>query len=141
MADSNVLALDIGERRIGVAIAHLEARIPRPLATIDRQTEPDIFKTLTDLAQEHNAETIVVGLPRGMDGQETAQTTSVREFASQLKESFSGTLALQDEAGTSLVAEEELQAKGGAYEKGDIDKLAATYILQDWLAGATVEPL
>ncbi len=140
MSSDNVLGLDVGERRIGVAVANVTARLPRPLLTIDRM-ETDAFETIIGLANEYNAEHVIIGLPRGMQGQETAQTISTRRFAEELKKRISVPIALQDEAGTSLMAKQELQAKNKGYEKADVDKLAATYILQDWLDGATVEPL
>jgi len=128
-----ILALDVGERRIGVAIASLEARLPSPLLTIDRQKVGDVFVRIKELIAEHKVRAVVVGLPRGMSGQETAQTTSARQFASDLEAACGIEVSLQDEAATSILAEDELKAHGKNYEKGDIDKLAASYILQDWL--------
>ena len=129
-----VLALDVGERRIGVAVASLEARIANPLSTLDRQDEGDIFTRINSLVQQHQAHAVVVGLPRGMAGQETAQTISTRNFAATLEKSITIPVYMQDEAGTSLAAEAELKKIKKPYQKGDIDKLAATYILSDWLA-------
>ena len=76
----------------------------------------------------------MVGLPRGLDGQRTAQTEEVEAFARGLGERFGLPVHMQDEAVTSKQAEAELEARGKPYGKGDIDALAATYILQDWLA-------
>lgn len=135
MTTHTVLALDVGERRIGVALASMEARIAKPLLTIDRNDAGDIFASISKLVQEHKAESVVVGLPRGMEGQETAQTKSSREFAAKLQEVLSAKVYLQDEAGTSLAAEDELKQSAKPYQKVDIDKLAATYILDDWLVG------
>lgn len=140
MNSNNVLGLDVGERRIGVAIANVTARLPRPLLTIDRM-ETDAFEAIISLADEHGVTHIIIGLPRGMGGQETAQTVSTRRFAEELKKRIKVPIALQDEAATSLKAKDELEVKNKPYAKADIDKLAATYILGDWLAGATVEQL
>lgn len=140
MSTDNVLGFDVGERRIGVAVASMSARLPRPLTTIDRM-ETDAFEKIIDLADEYKATHIIIGLPRGMSGQETEQTIFSRRFAEELKKRIKLPISLQDEAGTSLLAKEELDSKKKPYEKGDIDKLAATYILQDWLNGATVETL
>lgn len=136
-----VLALDVGDRRIGVALASLQARLPAPLLTIDRSEPMDVFERIKLLVVEHEVGTIVVGLPKGMQGQETGQTQSTRKFAEELKKRLGVPVELQEEAGTSLQAEDELKAKKQPYGKGDIDKLAATLILQDWLSGATVEQL
>lgn len=131
-----IIALDVGDRRIGVALANLEARIASPLMTLDRQDYADIFERIKTLITEHNAHAVIVGLPRGMEGQETLQTASARTFASELKQACSTTVYLQDEAGTSLAAKDELNALNKSYQKGDVDKLAATYILRDWLESA-----
>lgn len=130
----SILALDVGDRRIGVAIASMEARIASPLFTIDRRDTPDVFIYIKELIDKHQTTGIVVGLPRGMDGQETAQTKIAREFAWKLKSLANIEVYLQDEAATSLAAKEELEHINKPYQKGDIDKLAATYILSDWLA-------
>jgi putative Holliday junction resolvase len=82
---------------------------------------------------EQGAVGLVIGLPRGLDGQETAQTRAVREFAEQLKPAVQLPYYWQDEAVTSRQAEEELKSRGKPYQKGDIDALSATYILEDFL--------
>ncbi|CAN5394171.1 Holliday junction resolvase RuvX [soil metagenome] len=134
MSDSgNVIALDVGDRRIGVALANLTARMASPLLTIDCQAEPDVFACILELAREHNAVAVIVGLPRSMEGQETGQTLSARQFAADLRKTVTIAVHLQDEAATSLAAEDDLKASGKPYAKGDIDKLAAAYILRDWL--------
>ena len=132
------MSLDVGSRRIGIAVANSEARIAEPLLTIDRHEFPDIFPKLIDLFDTHTVGTVIIGLPRGMEGQETTQTASAREFAEALKKRCDLKVYLQDEAATSLEAENELNAKKKPYQKGDIDKLAAAIILRDWLAGNTV---
>jgi putative holliday junction resolvase len=135
----NIIGLDVGSRRIGVAIANFEARIASPFRTIDRLEDTDIFSALTALFEENNVATVVVGLPRNMEGNETAQTVVAREFAAELEKVCKLQVHLQDEAATSVVAEDELKARQKPYQKGDIDKLAATYILSDWLLGQTQE--
>lgn len=127
---NNYLALDVGSKRIGVAIAQHEAKLPRPLCTLD--AESDVLAQLRQLISDESIGTLVVGLPRGLDGQETAQTRAVQVFAASLAE-FGLPVHMQDEALTSRQAEAELQARGGSYAKGDIDALAATYILEDFL--------
>jgi len=134
----NVLSLDVGERRIGVALASLEARLAAPLLTIDRIAHPEVFEYIKNLSQEHDAGVIIIGLPRGMNGQETDQTRLARSFAAELAKVFDGQIHMQDEAGTSIQAEEELRQRSKPYEKGDIDKLAATIILSDWLEAERV---
>jgi len=129
--DGTILALDIGERRIGVASARVSAGLPTPLTTVDH-TET-VTHALQNLFAQHEAVALVMGLPRGLDGQETAQTRRVETFVAELKKHTDLPIYWQDEAVTSRKAEEELQRRGKPYAKGDIDALAATYILEDFL--------
>jgi putative holliday junction resolvase len=128
---SSILALDVGTKRIGVAMASSGARIAHPLTTLEQGT--DILQQLQELVTAEHVHTVVVGLPRGLDGQHTAQTAIVEEFAAELKRALGIELRWQDEAVTSRQAEEELKGRGKPYAKGDIDALSATYILEDFL--------
>jgi len=125
--------LDIGAKRIGVAVADVQARLPRPLTTLENNGE--IQGQIAQLVNDHQALVLVMGLPRGLEGQETAQTAAVRDFADALRPSLPAGLQLhwQDEALTSVKAEEELVPRGKPFKKGDIDALSATYILEDFL--------
>lgn len=128
-----VLALDVGERRIGVALASLIARMPSAYATIDRMAEPDVIAKICDIIAKESVTELVVGLPRDMYGNETEQTKRVRIFAKELQGSISIPLTLQDEAVTSVQAEERLKQRGKPYAKADIDAEAAAIILEDYL--------
>lgn len=126
-----VIALDIGARRIGVAIAAQGARLARPLTTL--LNTGTILLDIQQLVRVHHASMVCVGLPRGLDGQETQQTRAVQDFAADLQQTLGLSIHFQDEAVTSRQAEAELQARRKPYVKGDIDALAATYILEDFL--------
>lgn len=128
----SVLALDVGSKRVGVAVASLQARLPRPLVTL-QATYSELLPALEELIKTEEAGRLVVGLPRGMEGQQTQQTKSTLEFTKRLKAHFDLPIDMQDEALTSKHAEEELEKRGKPYSPGDIDALAATYILEDWL--------
>lgn len=91
------------------------------------------MQTVQGLIAEQDASMLVIGLPRGMQSQETDQTRYVRDFVSQLKKVVRIPLYWQDEALTSQKAEAELAARKKPYSKGDVDALAATYILDDFL--------
>lgn len=131
-----VLALDIGDKRIGVALASRIARLPAPLTVIERSAETDPSEAVVKLVQETDADTVVVGLPRDMKGQETEQTRIVRHLAKELEAKLSVPVVMQDEAVTSVMAEERLRDRGKAYTKGDIDAEAAAIILEDYLRTA-----
>lgn len=129
---STILALDVGAKRIGVAVSDTLTRLPHPLKTLDASGD-GILEEIRQLVSDQNAMALVVGLPRGLDGQETGQTKAVREFAEKLKPVLDVSMHWQDEAVTSRQAEEELRNRGKPFAKGDIDALSATYILEDFL--------
>lgn len=128
----NILCLDVGEKRVGVALLRTSPRIPVALMTLERRAE-HFWQQLTNLLQEHEVGKIVIGLPRGLDGQETAQTTAVRAFAEDLQLHTTLPCIWQDEAVTSVSAEAALKATGKPYTRGDIDATAAQLILSDYL--------
>ncbi len=76
---------------------------------------------------------VVVGLPRGLDGQETGQTAAARQFCAKVEALPGITAHLQDEAVTTKQAESELRARGRPYSREEVDSLAAVYILEDFL--------
>ena len=122
----------MGGKRVGVSVATLTARLPRPLTTLERGD--DFIDALRNIIRNEDAEALVVGLPLGMEGQHTAQTGEAEKFARILGERTDLPVHMQDETLTSKHAEAELEARGKPYVRGDVDALAATYILQDWLA-------
>lgn len=125
------ISLDIGTKRIGVAVASLITRFPRPLTTLIN--DEHIVASIQQVIETEQASVIVAGLPRSLTGQETAQTVYVRDFVARLQSDIALPFFFQDEALTSVRAEEELKARGGNYDKGAIDALAAVYILEDYL--------
>jgi len=127
----NILALDVGTRRVGIAMASAAARLPQPLATLQR--DDSFFEKLKAVIESENIGQLVVGLPRSLTGDSTGQTEATQTFVAELKQQIDLPIQLQDEAVTSRQAENELQSRGRAYRREDIDALAATYILEDFL--------
>lgn len=128
---SSILALDVGGKRIGIAIAGMLARLPRPLMTIANDTHTG--SRLQQIVKQESAGALVIGLPRGLNGQHTAQTRIVEQFAEELRGHLDLPIFWQDEAVTSQQAEAELHRRGKRFVKGDVDALAAVYILEDFL--------
>lgn len=128
----DVIGLDVGSVRIGVARASRIVRLAEPLTTL--RNDESVWRELNTLIATHDVHTIVVGLPRGLDGQETAQTTTVRQFVEELGKRVNRPIVFQDEALTSHKAEAELAARNKPFAKEDVDALAAVYILEDYLA-------
>lgn len=129
---NNSLGLDVGEVRVGVAMARSDLRIPVPLTTLSRKAN-DFWEQVQNLIKHNDIGEIIIGLPRGLDGQETAQTASARAFGTELASYTTIPLKWQDEALTSVKAEDTLIKSGKPYIKTDIDALAACYILNDYI--------
>ena len=129
MASNSVLGLDIGEKRIGVARVQLIARIPQALGALSN--DESFSGALQAIIDEYQPDTLVIGLPRSLDGQETAQSAYVRAFSQERLVQFNLPLVFQDETLSSRVAKERLQ--GTQHSKGDIDAQAAVVILEDYL--------
>ena len=126
------LALDIGDKRIGVAMANSIARIASPLTTL--HVDDTIDEQIIALIKQNLINELIVGLPRGLDGQETEQTKKIRDFVDNFKSKTEIPIHLIDEAGTSLKAKEELALRKKGFIKEDVDSLAASYILEDFLS-------
>lgn len=125
----SIIALDVGTVRIGVAIANTIARLPSAHMTLTNDEQ--VIDKIVQMIQSESVERIVVGLPRNLSGEDTDQTRYCRAFADKLRQY--STIEFQDEALTSAQAEAELKRRGKPYQKGDIDALAAVYILDDYL--------
>ena len=138
---ASVLGLDIGTKRIGIARAVWPGGIPSPLTTL--ANDEDFMFELERIIQEENIVLIVAGKPRGLSGQETEQTAYCIDFADQVRNETQLPVYMEDEAATSVEAEAQLQTRGGAYSKGDIDSLSAAYILNNFIVahpkGAGIE--
>lgn len=126
-----VIALDIGEKRIGVAVAAGNVRIAVPLEAIE--VDGTELEKIVRIVGRENVEAVVIGYPRNQSGEATAQTAVVEAFARRLSDAVSVRQVFQDESLTSVQAEEQLKAYGRPYNKGDIDSQAASLILQDYL--------
>ena len=128
-----IIGLDVGTRRIGVAIADSSVRIAVPKTTITVNNGLE-FTEITRLARMNNTEWFIVGLPRNNEGKETAQSKYAREFAETLKTVMpNAKIRFQDESLTSVEAENRLKSRKRTYQKGEIDAEAASIILQDFI--------
>jgi putative Holliday junction resolvase len=119
------LGIDMGTRRVGLAVGDSAARLARPLGTVAPE------QLAARLTTEGPFAALVVGLPRGLDGQDTPQTLAVRRFVDASLGEYE--IIYQDEAATSEIAKAELEASGKPYKREDIDAQAAAIILQDFL--------
>ncbi len=130
-----VLALDVGEKRIGVAISDLSQSLARSLKVIQRGSRQEDFATVARLVEEYEVEKVVVGYPRSLDGMAGAQAERVERYAVGLAESLTVPVLLWDER-FSTVSAERLMREAGVRSKKKrerIDAVAAAVILQDYL--------
>lgn len=135
-----ILAVDVGARRVGLAISDASRTLARPLETIAVTSAADaverVARRIEQLDQEDDGiATIVVGMPSSLDGTPTPQTVQVRAFIARLAERTPLPIATEDERLTSREAESRLavREKDWRKRKARLDAVAASVFLQDYL--------
>jgi putative Holliday junction resolvase len=130
-----ILALDVGDVRIGLAVSDLMGIIANPLETYVRKDFVKDIDYIVNLAKEMEVDTIVSGLPKNLNNQDSLQTQKVREFVDKLEEAWGKKVVFVDERFTTAYAQRVLLE--GNVRRGDrkkvVDKVAATIILQTYL--------
>jgi putative holliday junction resolvase len=137
-----VLGLDVGSRRIGVAVSDPLGITAQGLETLQRTTKRRDFDHLQRVIQEYDVREIVVGLPLRMSGAEGTQSEKMLVFAEELRKRFRLPVHLWDERLTSVEANRLLRETDLSIEKRGkaVDRMAAVLILQGWMehkAGAS----
>ena len=130
MSGTSLVCLDVGEKRIGVAVANTAIKIAIAFDTII--VDGTELQKIAEIVIREKAETIIVGYPRNQQGEVTAQTNYVELFAKKL-ETIVDHIIFQDESLTSVMAEQRLVAMKKPYTKADIDAQAAAIILEDYM--------
>ncbi len=127
-----LLGLDIGKKRIGIAIAQSTLRLATPLATLHRTRFTRDADFLIALIKERQINALICGLPLHVDGTEGSMCQHVRQFIRNLQKQHSIPVYFQDERFTSQIAEEKLSAlhPTAAGISKSVDKVAAMEILQ-----------
>lgn len=133
-----VLGVDFGEKRIGVAISDPTGTIATPLPTLRRRAgKRPPLAALEEIAREHGVDHLVVGLPLGLDGEETAWCGEVRRLGEKLALRLGVEVSFVDERFTSVRAERAVRSVGLSKRererKDRVDRAAAQLILQAWL--------
>jgi RNAse H-fold protein YqgF len=130
------IALDIGDVRIGVAKSDILGMIATPLEVIDRRKTKAI-KRIEEICREENTKSIVVGIPKSLDGTEKRQAEKVREFLKKIIVNIPGIELMEvDERFTTMEADRlltDMKKKGSLEKRKVVDKLAAAMILQNFL--------
>ena len=127
-----VLGVDVGTVRVGIAVSDASATVATPHSTLP--AGEDLVPALAALAAELSCETVVLGLPKGMSGRDTASTRHAREVGAKLSE-HGLNVQLWDERLSSVEAERVLIQVGRRREERRVerDRIAAAIILQGWL--------
>ncbi|MCL2756794.1 MAG: Holliday junction resolvase RuvX [Coriobacteriia bacterium] len=131
----HVLALDIGEKRCGIAVSDSSGKIAIPISTLDTQHvlggHPDFKRILSD----HEPELLLCGLPVSLDGAEHTQAIRIRQQAELISQQTGLPLAFVDERLSSSEARRLLRESGHTERsmRGKVDMVAASLILATWL--------
>ena len=153
---ATILALDYGRARIGLAIADGEARLAKPLATLERINRNEDMRRLRELAREQGVTQIIVGLPLRLDGSHGEMAEEASRFAVRVRKQIGVPVEMVDERLTSWEAQRLLEEQGGrtlnararitsgrdmltpkrkakTEGKMTVDALAATVMLKEYL--------
>ena len=130
------LSLDVGDVRIGVAKSDLMGMVATPLEVIDRRKTKAV-KRIAELCREENTKSIVIGIPKSLDGTEKRQAEKVREFIEKLNKSIDGLEFFEIDERLSTVSADrmlnETNLRGAKEKRKVVDKVAAAIILQTFL--------
>ncbi len=129
------LGLDIGDKRIGVALSDPEGILASPFTIIDGQDEGLAIKAIADIINEQRVGQVVIGLPRSLDGTLGGQAEKVQDFVQKLFSHTEIPVEYRDERLTTVMAERLKRASGGKKTRGKArsDAQAAALILQSYL--------
>jgi putative Holliday junction resolvase len=130
-----IAALDLGRRRIGVAVTDAASMGAYPVGIVERRALKDDLEAIAAMLRDRDVSAIVVGLPLNMDGSEGPAARGARKFADQLATALGVGVELFDERLTSFEARERLAdmpVRKGARKTG-LDALAAVVILEGWM--------
>lgn len=130
------LGLDLGERRIGVAVGDSDGRVATPVTVLHRLGDQTAdHRVLAELVIEWEAQVVVVGMPYSLDGTRGPAAESVTEEVARLGAALTVPVETYDERLTTVTAERSLADQGlaGRERRSVVDKVAAAVILQAWM--------
>ena len=130
-----LLAIDYGEKRLGLAISDPNQIISKPLKTIILSDSQYIYNELEKIISDYEIQKLIIGLPIGMDGKNTQQTSKVEAFKENLQNKIGIPIILFDERLSAVSAKKSLISQGikTGHNKSKIDQTAAAIFLQHFL--------
>jgi len=131
-----VVAIDLGSKRVGVAVSDELQITATPLPFIERRSWKDLLKRVASVIEAYDARGLVIGLPLSLDGRQADAAEQTRKIAENFRRSLNVPVYLQDERLTSFAADLEMRSEGAKDEeiKRRIDSEAAAVILRDFMA-------
>jgi len=131
---SRILAIDFGERRIGLAISDPLGITAQGLPTIDTKKTKDVISYIQKIIQEKNVDRVVVGMPKNMDGSIGFKGEEVKKFIRKLTQGTQMEVLTWDERLTTVESLRSMREMGTKQkEKETVDRISATLILQNYL--------
>lgn len=131
---ARILGVDLGTRRIGVAISDSKGTVATPYAVLERTNDEADAKAVVELAHGEGARQIVLGLPLTLEGERGDAALVAEAFAAKIRQA-GGRVKMWDERLTTKEAEKKLRARGmrSRAQRAIVDKLAAAVLLQSFL--------
>ena len=131
-----LIAIDLGAKRIGVAVSDELQMTVTPLERVERRSWKDLLRRVAALIDDYDARALVIGLPLSLDGTESDAAQEAKRIAENFRRSLHVPIYLQDERLTTVAAESELKSRGVRASEGEkqIDSEAAAIILRDFIA-------
>jgi putative Holliday junction resolvase len=130
-----ILAVDMGEKRVGLAISDPMGIIAQPLKTLHRQRNDQLIEELKKIINEFLVERIIIGIPYLLNGKKSRMANEIETFSKHLAHVISIPIDFEDERLTTRMAEISLHMMGKkvGHSRSMIDQIAAAHILQSYL--------
>ena len=131
-----LLGLDLGHKRVGVAVSDESWLTVRPLQAVPRKSWKELLRTVSEIVRSFDAQALVLGLPLSLDGTVGKAAEDTRRLARNFRLSLDIPVFMQDERLTSREAEERLMSEGHSFDtlRDEVDSRAAAIILEDFIS-------
>ena len=141
-ATGRLVALDLGTKRVGVAVSDELQITANPLPFIERRSWKDLLRRVAAIIEAYDARGLVIGLPLGLDGSDSDAAQQARRTAENFRRSVNVPVYLQDERLTTVAVEEQMRSEGVRADEIEnrIDSESAALILRDFIEQKSVPP-